>query len=116
MKQITRELIIKQNNQLVRHIPLTNRNMTIGRDKFCDIILRDKTVSKRHAMILNDADASYIEDMNSTNSTQVNSQEIQQHKLQDNDVIVIGHFQLHFRQEAYKTRDESKQQTVTQTA
>ena len=99
MKKIIRELVIKQNNQLVKHIPLTNKHVTIGRDKFCDIVLRDKTVSKRHAVILNDADTSYIEDMGSTNSTQVNSRQIQQHKLQDNDVIVIGHFQLHFQQE-----------------
>lgn len=99
MKTLTRELLVKQNNQVIKHIPLTKRHMTIGRDKFCDIVLRDKTVSKRHAIILNDADASYIEDIGSTNGIQVNSLSIQQHKLQDNDVIVIGHFQLHFQQE-----------------
>jgi len=114
MGGITRELLIKQNNQLVRHISLTTKRVTIGRDKFCDIVLRDKTVSKRHAMILNDADASYIEDMGSTNSTQVNSREVQQHKLKDNDIIMIGHFQLYFQQESYEANDESGQRPTTQ--
>lgn len=116
MSILARELIIKQNHQLVKHIPLTNRNMTIGRDKFCDIILRDKTVSKRHAVILNDLDASYIEDMDSTNSTQVNAKQIQQHKLQDNDVIIIGRFQLYFQQESLEKNDEAKQRTTAKTA
>ncbi len=94
-----RELIIYQNNQLVRRVPITAKHTTIGRDKFCDIVLRDKTVSKHHATLLSTADECYIEDMASTNSTQVNFHEIQQHKLENNDSITIGRFQLIYSQD-----------------
>lgn len=112
MSDTKRKLIIRQNNQLVKQISLIKRHISIGRDKFCDIILRDKTVSKRHAMILNDADTSYIEDMNSTNTTQVNSREIRQHKLEDNDVISIGRFQLHFQQESIEAVKNEQRATT----
>ena len=111
-----RELIIKQNNQLIKRVTLTDKNITIGRDPFCDVILRDKTVSQRHAMILNDLGTSYIEDMGSTNTTQVNFQEIQQHKLQDQDTITIGRFQIHFQINVESEIEKNEYQTTTQTA
>ena len=90
------ELTIYLNNQVVKHVPITAKSLIIGRDKYCDIILRDKTVSKRHAMILRHNDQCYIEDMGSTNTTQVNYRETHQHKLKHNDLITIGRFQLVF--------------------
>lgn len=90
------ELTIHLNNQIIKRVPIATKTLIIGRDKHCDIILRDKTVSKRHAMILSGHNKCYIEDMGSTNTTQVNYQEIHQHKLEHNDIIIIGRFQLVF--------------------
>lgn len=67
-------------------------------------------------MILNDLETSYIEDMGSTNTTQVNFQEIQQHKLQDQDIITIGRFQIHFQINVEPEIEKYDYQTITRTA
>jgi pSer/pThr/pTyr-binding forkhead associated (FHA) protein len=95
--KLMREITVRHNNQVIKHRLLSKQLITIGRDRQCDICLLDKTVSRRHAMILNDAENSYIEDLDSTNGVFVNQLPVKQQKLNDNDVISIGHFHLTFK-------------------
>lgn len=69
----------------------------IGRDPSCEIMLDDIKVSRRHAQIIyeNFEDRAAvprvrIKDLGSTNKTFVNSQEIAEAELRDNDTISIG--------------------------
>ena len=53
-------------------------------------------VSGHHALILNILKDSFLEDLNSTNGTYVNSKLIKKHALQEGDVITIGRHQLKY--------------------
>ncbi len=74
----------------------------LGRTKDCDIQIDDQSVSSKHARIVIEADPFldnnqlfFIEDLKSTNGTQLNGVMIKKEKLTDGDMIKIGftHFQ-----------------------
>ncbi len=48
----------------------------IGRDPSADVLLNDGTVSRRHARILVESNAAYLEDLGSTNGTTLNGQPV----------------------------------------
>ena len=73
------------------------RELSIGRDRKCDIVLPHITVSKKHAKIIHESDGWYIVDNNSTNGVIVNNKRISgKQKLNEKDVIVITNSKLIF--------------------
>jgi pSer/pThr/pTyr-binding forkhead associated (FHA) protein len=70
---------------------------TIGRDESCAVFIDTNKVSRRHAEIQHRGEAFLVKDLGSTNSTWVNGQQIDQHILQDGDVIQVGYTQIIFK-------------------
>lgn len=70
--------------------------VTIGRRSDNDFCLEHATVSGYHAKIVTYFQSSYIEDLGSTNGTQVNGRRVRMHTLHPGDVITIGKFELRF--------------------
>ena len=69
---------------------LTADETVVGRDQFCDIVLRRHTVSRQHARIVRAADGYYIEDLSSLNGTYVNGRRIEgRTQVKDQDRIHI---------------------------
>jgi pSer/pThr/pTyr-binding forkhead associated (FHA) protein len=65
--------------------------MVIGRDPAADIMLDDVQASRRHARIIPAQDGVFVEDLDSTNGTLVNANEVHgRAPLQDGDELVIG--------------------------
>jgi len=69
----------------------------LGRTDDCDIQIDEQSVSSKHARIVLEVDPyftdnciAYLEDLNSTNGTQLNGKNITRKKLSDNDKIKIG--------------------------
>jgi pSer/pThr/pTyr-binding forkhead associated (FHA) protein len=62
----------------------------IGRAKDCHISISDKTISARHARIVTYFNASYIEDLSSTNGTYLNGKRVKMHTLHPGDEIALG--------------------------
>lgn len=62
----------------------------IGRDKKCDICLKDSKGSRHHARIHFEQDTPVLEDMGSTNGTQLNGKPVFKSILHDKDEILIG--------------------------
>lgn len=91
-----RELTIYHNKQIVKRLLLTKRVISLGRSRYCDITLLERTISSLHALILNDDEFSFIEDQNSTNGIYVNASKVDRHQLQDGDNVCMGRFQLIF--------------------
>jgi hypothetical protein len=61
---------------------------------------RDKEVSRRHAIIVQEADKFFIQDQNSLNGTFVNDELVKGSRyLKDRDIILIGLSTLEYRQE-----------------
>ena len=70
---------------------------TIGRSPDCGIFLDDVTVSRRHAVLVERDDGTYIEDLGSLNGTYVNRRRTDSVRLEDGDELQIGKYRLTFR-------------------
>ena len=80
-----------------RTVALDKKFATIGRLPDCDIVLKDKGASRRHAQI-REKDGGYtLTDLGSTNGTQLNGHTVQSGRLENGDRITIGATSLEFR-------------------
>src|SRR5271169_4175516 len=75
-------------------VPLARERTTIGRRADNDICLPDLAVSGEHAVVVTILADSFLEDLGSTNGTQVNGKPISKYFLRDRDLIEIGHHRL----------------------
>ena len=78
---------------------LTDSETTLGRGSDCDIQLDDPLASRKHAIIHFRADGFEIEDLDSSNGTFINNEQITSVPLQEDDLIKIGETILKFRME-----------------
>ncbi|HEX7034946.1 MAG TPA: FHA domain-containing protein [Pseudomonadales bacterium] len=69
----------------------------IGRQDDCDVVIRDRTVSARHAELMVRAEGVTITNLMATNGTRVNGQEVQTARLHDGDVLRLGRVSLVFK-------------------
>ncbi len=70
---------------------------SLGRDDTCDVIVKDRTVSSRHAEIVLRPEGATITNLMATNGTRVNGREVQSAQLADGDVIGVGRVRFVFR-------------------
>lgn len=84
------KLVITDNNGVTTQFDLRAERVSIGRVAGNDVVLNDKATSGRHAAIVTILDDSFLEDLDSTNGTQVNGQPVTKHALAHGDVITIG--------------------------
>src|SRR5271156_4409005 len=71
-------------------IPLTDEEVSIGREPSNAISLLDASVSRRHCTIQREAEHFKIRDLNSRNSTFVNGVPVAERVLESGDEIKIG--------------------------
>jgi len=108
-------VIIQQQNELViskTNIPTIG--LSIGRSVKNDIFLDDPSVSQTHAKIetkelKNGSLIYFVVDLNSTNHTFVNQQQISEHLLMDQDHIEIGLTQFKYVDENKESLAATKQ-------
>jgi predicted nucleic acid-binding Zn-ribbon protein len=80
----------------VRTVTMTNDSMRIGRSLSADLRFEDPTVSRRHAVLVAEADAVRVLDDRSLNGVFVNGERVVSQTLSDGDEIVIGRYRLRF--------------------
>jgi pSer/pThr/pTyr-binding forkhead associated (FHA) protein len=68
----------------------------IGRSPDCEIFLDDVTVSRNHAVLIEDDGAYVVEDQGSLNGTFVNRRRIDTAKLENGDELQIGKYRMTF--------------------
>ena len=78
------------------HFSPQSERTTIGRSPDCDIFLDDVTVSRKHAVLLQEDGRFTIEDLGSLNGTYVNRRRIESAPLSDGDELQIGKYRLTF--------------------
>ena len=100
--RVTRVLIGSVDGQELR-FPLFKDRLTIGRTDQNDIQLQASYVSRRHAVIVCDRNATRIVDWGSKNGVFVNSERITEHFLRNGDNLTIG--TAEFRYEERPKRD-----------
>ena len=94
------KLILSVDDQVLKEIMLSKERTTIGRKPHNDVQIDNLAVSGEHAVIVSIMNDCFLEDMGSTNGTQVNGKPVKKHFLQNNDVIELGKYKLKFVQEA----------------
>ena len=83
-------LIVQEGQQAGQRWPLNKESVFIGRGGDCEVLINDKTVSRRHARIQREAGRWILYD-ESKNGTHVNGQGLAApHPLKDGDVIAIA--------------------------
>ncbi len=80
-----------------RTVTLTDDVVTIGRLPECDVVVKDKGASRRHAQIKLKDGVATITDLGSTNGTRLNGATVQSRELADGDRITIGTTVLEYR-------------------
>lgn len=86
------KIIVAKGDTVLQEMDLSKERITIGRRSFNDIVINDLAISGEHAVIVTEKGDSFLEDLNSTNGTQINGQPVRKHFLQDQDVIVLAQY------------------------
>jgi predicted nucleic acid-binding Zn-ribbon protein len=77
-------------------VALTQEWTRVGRSLAADIRFDDPTVSRRHALLVRQADGVRVLDDRSLNGVFVNDERIEWRMLEDGDEIVVGRYRLCF--------------------
>jgi pSer/pThr/pTyr-binding forkhead associated (FHA) protein len=97
--QAPASLVLVQGGQPIRSWPLAAPELTIGRAEQSDIPLADPGVSRNHARVVREGDDFIVEDLRSTNGTEVNGQPIRRRRLANGDLLKLASSTLQFRRE-----------------
>ena len=81
-------------------VPLSREWTRIGRSLAADVRFDDSTVSRRHALIVVQADGVRVLDDRSLNGVYVNGRRVEWSPLADGDEIVLGRHTIHFMDSA----------------
>lgn len=88
------KISVIENSVPVNSISLTAGTVSIGRANDNDVRIKDSTISSHHAKIVTFYNASYIEDLGSTNGTFVNGKQVKKQTLKPGDIISLGALSL----------------------
>ncbi|HZB79357.1 MAG TPA: DUF3662 and FHA domain-containing protein [Actinomycetota bacterium] len=80
-----------------RTVALATDTVTIGRLADCDVVLKDKGASRKHAQLKLRGGTWTLTDLGSTNGTRLNGQTVQSRELADGDKITIGTTVIEFQ-------------------
>jgi hypothetical protein len=90
------KIILTVDGTTLKEVPLTKERSTIGRRSNNDLVIDHVAISGEHAVIVAMNNDFFLEDLNSTNGTQVNGQPVKKHFLQENDVINLAPYKIRF--------------------
>jgi hypothetical protein len=93
------ELIVKYDDKVIERIVTEKKRISIGRTNDNDIVLENRGVSRKHAMIEFNNNAAVIIDNESLNGTFVNNRKITEEVLRNDDIITIGKYSLTYHSE-----------------
>jgi len=96
------KLLLQFEGAVIKEIPITKGEMTVGRKPDNDIVIDNPTVSGHHCKILQVGDSFFVEDLNSSNGVFVNAKKTIKSGLKHNDVIGIAKHALKFIDEGFK--------------
>jgi pSer/pThr/pTyr-binding forkhead associated (FHA) protein len=80
----------------IRLVPVTREWTRIGRSLAADVRFDDPTVSRRHALLVRQADGVRVLDDRSLNGVFVNGERVDWRVVRDGDEILVGRYRLTF--------------------
>ena len=88
------EIIVKYEDKVIERVVTEKKRLSIGRGHDNDIVLENRGVSRRHAIIEFNENAAVVIDNESLNGTFVNNRKVAEEVLRDEDIITIGKYAL----------------------
>ncbi len=89
-------IVIQSGPNKGQQFQINRDNLIIGRQEG-DVIIKDDTISRRHAEIIKNNGKYFIRDNNSTNGTYINNNRVNQSPLSNGDIIRLGNIQMMFK-------------------
>lgn len=102
------EIIVKFDDKVIERIVTEKKRLSIGRTRDNDIVLENRGVSRKHAMIEFNDNAAVVIDNESLNGTFVNNRKITEEVLRDDDIITIGKYSLIYHARATDRPNDSQ--------
>ncbi len=85
------QLVMRSGPTPGKVFPITNPEITVGRDVTNDIVINDAEISRRHARLTLQAGDYVVEDLGSTNGSFVNGQRLMgPHALHNGELVMFG--------------------------
>lgn len=107
-------LALSVEDVIINKWQLTKGTLTIGRSEENDIQINDAAVSSKHARLITGPNPfiegqsiTYLEDLESTNGTELNGREIARQQLDHEDTISIGFSKFQFIDKESNNLDET---------
>ncbi|UCD84220.1 MAG: FHA domain-containing protein [Deltaproteobacteria bacterium] len=100
------KLIIKKDKEAVEEFLLKEEGAGIGRDEGNEVILTDRSVSRRHARVFREGERWLLEDLGSSNGTFIEGRKIEKEELISGTEFRIGEFSITFEEEKKPVVDE----------
>ncbi len=100
------EIVVKYDDKVIEKVVIYKRRVSIGRTAENDIILENRGVSRKHAIIEFNESGAVIIDNESLNGTFLNDRRVTEEMIRDQDMITIGKYHLLFHNSAEETHDE----------
>jgi pSer/pThr/pTyr-binding forkhead associated (FHA) protein len=95
-EKIMPKMVVSVDGVVIKEVPLTKERTTLGRRPYNDVVIDNLAVSGEHALVHMTGDDVEIEDLDSTNGTQVNGKAVKRQKLRSGDTIELGRYKIRF--------------------
>jgi len=99
---------VKKGRNIVAETRIENGEIIIGRTGDSNLVLEDHKVSRKHARIFKEGDSYYIEDLKSSNGTYYYGKKITKRRILEDDVFVIGPFEISFINEGADAKKQEE--------
>jgi len=96
------EFIVKFEDKIIERVVTEKQRISIGRTPDNDIVLNNRGVSRKHALIEFSNNSALVIDNESLNGTFVNNRKVTEEVLKDNDLITIGKFNIVYHPDVQK--------------
>ncbi len=104
------KLIVSLDGIVIKNVTLTKNRTTLGRRPYNDVVIDNLAISGEHAVIQMTGGMAHIEDLNSTNGTNLNGKAIKRELLHNGDTIEIGKYKIRFFADAASGDEYEKTQ------
>lgn len=103
------KIVLSLDGILIKEIKLNKERLSIGRRPSNDIQVDNLAVSGEHASLTMQGAEVFFEDLNSTNGSKINQQDVQKQRLKEGDEILIGkHILRYFSEKPVDNTDFEK--------
>jgi len=100
------EIVVKYDDKVIERVVTEKKRISIGRTNENDIVLENRAISRKHAMIEFNNNAAVIIDNESLNGTFVNNRKITEEVLRNDDIVTIGKYSLEYHTETSGCADD----------